>query len=143
MPLAARANGTIRVSRFVKIDPADNNSIKEADANERIFGISHEGARVAPIPEVTTDPGEAAQAGESCRVYYPGDGVDGRTCLLLIGSGGCTAGDYLKSDADGKGVALAETAGSKEEVGAIALETCAEGEYAKVLPWRATVTTET
>lgn len=141
MPLSARANGTIRVSRFVKIDAADNFSIKECDANERVFGISQAGSRVAPIPEVTTDPPEAAQSGESCMVHLPGE--DGSTPLLRIGSGGCTAGGYLKADADGNGVAIDETAGNKEEVGAIALETRLEGEYAKVLPWRLTVTTET
>jgi hypothetical protein len=142
MPKAFRANGTIRVGRFVKIDTSDNNSVLEADANERVLGISQMGSRVAPIPEVTTDPPNAAIAGESVMVAYPGD-PNTSDCLLLIGTGDCTAGDYLKSDADGKGVVIDETATNKEEVGALALESATAGEYARVIPWRCTVTTET
>lgn len=142
MSKAMRANGTIRVGRFVKIDVADNNSVKECDANERVFGISGMGSRVAPIPEVTTDPPEAAQSGESVEVHLPGDGQS-QDVLLYLGTGGCTAGDYLKADADGAGVTIDETATHKEEVGAIALESGSAGEYVKVIPWRCTVTTET
>lgn len=135
---AFRANGTIRVARFVKIDPADNNSVLECDANERTIGISQIGGRTAPIPSVTTDPPEAAQSGEDVMVH-----LQGENCLLLIGSGGVTAGGLLKADADGKGVAIDETAGNKEEAGAIALETAAADTYCKVEVRVQTVTTET
>lgn len=133
---AYRANGTIRVARFVKIDSSDNNSVLEADAGERVIGISQIGGREAPIPAVTADPPEAAQATDSVLVHPDGD-----LCLLYLGTGGCTAGDLLKSDADGAGVALAEGAGTAEEVGAVALETASAGEYAKVRVRTQTVTT--
>lgn len=135
---AFTAGGTIRRARFVKLSTAANNTVLEADANERIWGISQMGGRVAPIPSVTDDPPNAAITGEQVGVYFPGE-----MTLLEIGSGGCEAGDYLKSDGDGKGVALAETSGLKEEVGAIALETALEGALASVQVWRTTVTTET
>lgn len=125
-PLAMRANGTIRVGRFIKIDTSDNNSVLEADANEQVFGVSGMGGREAPIPSATADPPEAAQAGDNIEIH-----TLGTSTLLQIGSGGCTAGDYLKSDADGKGVAVAGSA--IENVGAIALETASEDEYALVL----------
>lgn len=138
MPHAYVANGTIRVARFVKIDSSDNNSVLEADANERVIGISQIGGRTAPTPDVTTDPPEAAQAGEHLNVHFVGE-----ECLLRIGSGGCAAGALLKSDADGQGVAIAESAGNKQEAGAMALETASENEYARVVVRAQTVTTET
>ncbi len=133
---AFTANGTIRVGRFVKIDPADNNSILECDANERTIGISQMGGRAAPIPDVSADPPEAAQAGEQCNVH-----LNGEDCLLYLGTGGVTAGGLLKADADGKGVPLAETAALKEECGAIAMETALVSTYCKVVVRVGTVTT--
>ncbi len=133
---ALTANGTIRTARFVKLDASDNNSILEADANERVVGISQIGSRTAPIPDVTADPPEAAQSGEHCNVH-----LEGEDCLLMIGTGGCTAGGLLKSDADGKGVAISEAAAAKQEVGAIALETASAGQYARVTVRVGTVTT--
>jgi hypothetical protein len=124
---AMYANGTIRVSRFVKVDTTRNNAVVEGTANAAIRGISQEGGRVAPIPSVTTDPVQAAIAGENINVY-----TSGEDCLLRIGSGGCTAGDYLESDADGDGVTVAATAASVRNVGAQALETAVEGELCKV-----------
>lgn len=135
---AYRANGTIRVARFVKIDSSDNNSVLEADANERVLGISQIGGRTAPIPTVTTDPPEAAQSGEDVNVH-----LEGEICLLYAGTGGWTAGGLLKSDADGAGVAIDETAGNKEEAGARALATVSAGEYGLVQVASRTVTTET
>lgn len=123
-----RANGTIRVGRFVKQDPADANSIKEAGANERSVGISDMGGRTAPIPSVTADPPEAAQSGEDCTVFS----TPGETCLLYAGSGGWSAGDELKSDANGAGVKLATTGTTIQEVGAQAESDCAAGSYGQV-----------
>lgn len=124
---AMYANGTIRVSRFVKVDTTRNNAVVEGTANCVIRGISQEGGRTAPIPSVTTDPVEAAQAGENVNVY-----TQGQDCLLRIGSGGCTAGDLLESDADGDGVTVAATAASVRNIGAQALEAASAGELCKV-----------
>lgn len=121
------AGGTIRVCRFVKLDTTANHTLLEADANERVHGISQDGSRVAPTPSVTADPPEAAQDGEQLQIHE-----EGEQCLLLIGTGGCTANDRLKSDADGKGVAIATTGTTIQHYGAVALETASAGEYAKV-----------
>ena len=126
-PRTMRANGTINVSRFVKIDTTDNNSVLECGANEKAFGIAQAGGREAPIPSVTADPVEAANDGDNVQVH-----TLGAECLLVIGAGGCTAGDYLKSDASGGGVAIASTQGLLENVGAIALETASAAELALV-----------
>lgn len=124
---AYRANGTIRVARFVKIDTSDNDSVLEADANEKVLGITDIGGREPPIPSATTTPPEAAQATEDVNVH----GV-GSLCLLYAGTGGWTAGDYLKSDADGAGVSIATTGTTLQRYGAVALETVSAGEYGKV-----------
>lgn len=132
-----KSGGVIRVGRFVKISAAY--TVSECDAGERTVGISDMGGSDAPIPSVTNDPPYAAESGDVVAVHTN----DGETCLLYIGTGGCTAGDLLKADADGAGVALAESAGSKEEAGAIAEETRSAGEYARVMIRKQTVTTET
>lgn len=121
------ANGTILVSRFVKIDTTRNNAVLACGSAGVVFGVAQEGGRVAPIPSVTSDPVQAAIAGENVGVY-----VDGDECLLAIGSGGITAGAYIRSDTNGAGVALAGTAATVESYGAIALETASSGELCKV-----------
>lgn len=126
-----KANGIIRVSRFVKMDTTDNNSVLEADANEKVVGISQPGGREAPIPSVTASPPQAAQSGDQLAILGIGEED---TVLLEAGTGGWTAGDELESDADGKGVTAAATAASVRNIGAIALETVSAGEYGKVLP---------
>lgn len=123
--IPAVAGGTIRPSRFVKMSTAADFTLLEADANEFVVGIAHEAPRDAPLD------GASANLAESTApdpVPYYGEG---RVCLLTIGSGGITRGAYLKSDADGNGVALA--ASTKQNVGAIALESASEGELARVL----------
>lgn len=126
-----RANGTIRRARFVKLDTTDNNSVLEADANEKVVGIATVGGREAPIPAVTADPPEAAQSGDQVAVHSTGEED---TVLLEAGTGGWTAGDEIESDADGKGVTAAATAASVRNIGAIAMETVAAGELGHVLP---------
>lgn len=136
-PQVMRANGTIIVSRFVKIDSADSNSVLACGANERVFGVAQEASRTAPTPDVAADPAQAAVITESVMIYTPG-----RTCLLMA-AGSFNAGALLKSNADGDAVVCAETAGLKENSGAIALEAGAAGRLTKVLVWPFTVTTET
>lgn len=126
-----RANGTIRVGRFVTIDVADNNSVNESNGNEQVVGISDMGGREAPIPSVTADPPQAAQAGDSVAIHEPGAT---NSVLLYLGTGGCTAGDRLESDADGAGVTMVTTAETIRHIGAIAQETGSAGEYVKVIP---------
>lgn len=122
-----RAGGTIRRARFVNILTSANNTVEEADANDRTIGISQVGGREAPIPSVSASPPEAAQSGDQLQIFLPGE-----PALLEIGSGGCTAGDELISDTNGCGVIRATTGTTIQNVGAIALETAVAGELAKV-----------
>ena len=104
--------------RFVH--QTDNDfEVAEANANEAIAGISMEGTRTAPIPDVTAN--EAAQDGEPLQVYGQGE-----VCLLELG-GTVNPGDLLKSDADGKGVVIA-SGGTLQEIGAKAVEGGVSGE---------------
>lgn len=125
------AGGDIRPSRFVKVSTAADHTVLEADANEAVIGISHESTQDAPISGASAN---AAESGDQLTVY----GI-GRSCLLKIGSGGCTRGDELKSDADGQGVTRATTGTTLQHVGAIALESASEGEFARVLVHRTSV----
>lgn len=129
MARAYRANGTIRVCRFVKLDTADNHSVLEADANEQVIGISQDGGRVAPLSGlVTADPPEAAIITESLNVHQHGE-----ECLLRIGTGGCTTDDRLKSDGDGNGVRIATTGTTIQHFGCRCLESASAGELARVV----------
>jgi len=118
------ASGTIIRARFVKISGV--NTVAAAGAGEKIVGISQLGSRTAPIPGVTADPPEAAQSGEHLNVLDATDSF----AMLEIGTGGCTAGDYLKAESGGKGVALGNS--GKEFIGAQAMETCSAGELCRV-----------
>lgn len=119
------ARGDIRPSRLVKADTATDNGVKEADANERIVGISSEAGREAPIPSVATI--LAGQDGDNIHVYG-----EGEECLLELG-GTVAAGDLLKSDNDGKGVVQATTGTTAQETGARALTSGASGEKIRVV----------
>lgn len=115
-----KAGGDINPCRFVDI--TGSFTVSEADASDIPLGISGEATRDAPLPS-----GQSAlhaKSGDAATVY-----VMGNVCLLEIGTGGVTAGDRLKPDADGKGI-TSGTAG--EIVGAVALETASADEFAKV-----------
>lgn len=122
---AFTVGGTIRTARFVKVSTAADHTVLEADANEATIGISSDAAQDAPIPGASTNAGET---GDSMMVNPIG------SCpLLTIGSGGCTRGDELKSDADGKGVTRATTGATMQWVGAIAMESASEDELCRVM----------
>lgn len=122
------SQGTIIRSRFVIAYASENHTVEEADANERTIGVATDSGRRAAIPSVTADPPEAAQEGEQLEVRFPGE-----IALLQIGSGGCSPGDRLKSDADGKGVLIATTGTTIQQIGAVALTAALEDELAEVL----------
>ncbi len=75
-----------------------------------------------PLNDVSNS-GYAAISGDSLRIFGQGD-----DCLLTLGVGGATAGDLLKSDANGAGV----TASTGNKAGARALQTGAAGEKIRV-----------
>lgn len=99
------ANGSIAPSRAVKYDTTAGaeGKVIQCGAGERAIGISQPGVRRVPG---FTDDGYAAIAGETLRVYRPGE------INVPAELGGTVAvGDYLKSDTDGKLV----TAGSDQD----------------------------
>lgn len=88
--------GDCEVSRFVKLSNAADHTVVRCGAGEAAIGVSFEGSKDAPIPGVTP---LAASSGMSTRVYQIGE-----SCELTAG-GVVAAGDYLKSDSTGRGVA--------------------------------------
>jgi len=106
-----KANGTIAPSRLIKIDTTGDGLALQAGAGDKCLGISQSGMKRAPgLPG--SDTAIAAEAGDPVQVYALGD-----VAMLTLG-GTVARGDYLKSDATGRGV----TASSGDEVGAVALQ---------------------
>ena len=122
------AGGNIYPSRFIKISTSADNTALQAGSNEDVIGISTEATKDAPLS------GASAYAGVDTYQmhYYP----NGTECLLEIGSGGVTRGDYLKSDTNGKGVSAATTGPTAQFIGAQALESAAAGDFARVMVMR-------
>jgi hypothetical protein len=122
------ANGNIAPSRFVKLDTTDTGRVVQCGAGDKVYGVSQPQVHNIALSGggfSTPDDGYAAAAGEMLNIYGPGDpGV-----LLEIGSGGCTNGDRLESDVNGKGVTSTV---DKHEYGAIALATCSAGQLCPV-----------
>lgn len=118
------AGGTINPSVFVKVSTAADNTVLQAVAGDKVIGISQVGTK---FPQgVVGSTGEAADAGDNIELFGFGD-----VTLLLAGSGGFTAGQFLKSDANGAGVPITGTT-TPEAVGAVALETTTAGQYGRV-----------
>lgn len=101
------ADGNISPACFVKISTASNNRVLQAGANDELIGVSQKGTRRTPYPGLND--GYAAIQGEGLGVF-----LLGQTAPLLMG-GTVTAGDRLKSDANGNGV----TASTGDHYGAI------------------------
>lgn len=118
-----RAGGTIQPATFVKVTTTDDTGVA-AGSNDKVIGISGVGTK--DPPGVTGSGTYHAQSGDGVELLGIGD-----IGLLLAGSGGWTAGDFLVSDASGQGI-TAPTSGSPANVGAIALETTAASSYGRV-----------
>lgn len=119
-----QAAESIAPSRFVKQNTSADHRVDVCDAiNDKVFGISHESTRTAPIPSASTD---AADAGENLLVYEDGD-----ECLLELG-GTVTRGGEIRSDATGKGIAIETTGSEQQRVGARALESGVSGDKIRV-----------
>lgn len=120
------AGGTIQPSVFVKVSTSADNTVLQATAGssshgDQVIGISQAGSYDPPgfIGSAT----DAARAGLPIEVFALGD-----VCLLLS-SAGWTAGDYLKSDANGNGITSSTTG---DNIGAQALSTVLTGAYGRV-----------
>ena len=113
------ASGNIRPSRFVQPDVTNDFTVLEVDTadTDNLFGISQEGKRRPP--GVDGEDNFAAHAGETVHVYGLGE-----ECLLEAGAA-VTRGAYLKSDNQGRGVAVTFAETANVRVGAQALESAA------------------
>lgn len=126
MPLynpAFVASGNISPARFVKI--SGEFSVAQSGANESVIGVAQEGSLAPPgIAEVfgASPTYYAATSGKTLKVFGLGD-----VCVVTAGTGGCTAGSDVKSDADGKAVNVGSTAGTFNS-GGVALQTVNAGE---------------
>lgn len=120
------ANGNINPSRFVSLDTAEDYSVLQCNTSRLPFGVSNWGTQEAP--GTSADSGYAATDGKELKVF----GV-GEVALLEIGTGGCTRGDRLKSDADGKGVTASVASSTVVHYGAVALRSASAGEKIPVV----------
>jgi hypothetical protein len=119
--IPVKAGGDIRPARFVSAGAA-NNTVLESEAGDvKILGVSQEATKNAPQEGGST---LAAAANDQFEMFPWGSDP-----LLELGAGGCAAFDWLKPDADGKGVVAAGAA----VAGAIAFEAGSAGEKVKVL----------
>ena len=108
-----RAGGTIAPSSFVVMSTAaDNTALAASGTSVVILGIAQVGMKRTP-GLAGSDTTIAAQAGDVISIFSLGD-----VAPIQLGTGGCTRGDMLTSDASGFGV----TAASTNEVGAQALQ---------------------
>ena len=133
IPLNLMANGDIRPCRFVKMDTtsAKDHMALEADTNEKVVGISDDGTNYAPLTGLPGGATITALAAEADQ-HFKAHGMGTHGCLLELG-GTVTAGDYIKSDADGKGTTIATTGTTLQRYGAFALESGVDGEMIPVI----------
>jgi hypothetical protein len=113
------ARGDVRPSRFVKRDTATDFGVLEADLNDTAVGVSYEGTRYAPLPDIVP---LAAKSGEPVLVY-----TEGMPCEILAAAT-ISPGQYLKPNADGQ--AIVAVAG--DIYGAIADAASVNGQNVKV-----------
>jgi hypothetical protein len=112
------AGGDIRPFRFVTWDTAEDHQVLESNSGDtKLAGICGGSTRRAEISDVVVTTLHAAD-GEHVRLYSQGD-----ITLLELG-GTITAGDYLKPDADGKGVVATL---ATDPIGAQALQSGTSG----------------
>jgi hypothetical protein len=114
------AGGNVEPMHFVTI--GTDGRVTQAGAGVQIFGVSGQGTRFPPYGSL--DDGYAAIAGESVLVHGPPE----KDVSLVLG-GTVTIGAFIKSDANGEGVA---SSADQEDVGAIALQAGVSGEIIKV-----------
>lgn len=118
--------GDINPRRFVMQDVSADHTILQATAGARTVGISQTG--VIDPPGTTGASGLAGRASsgnKTMTVHGPGSA----DIQLEAGTGGYVRGDFLKPDANGKGI----PALPGEAAGALALCSAAAGEYGRVL----------
>jgi len=117
------AGGTINPARFVTLSTSKDQTLLQAStAGQRVLGIAQTGTKYPPGVTGSTTVASDTD-GDPIMVFLPGERAQ-----LEAGSGGWTAGDLLKTDANGKGITAASTGQVMQWVGAIAEETVAAGD---------------
>lgn len=116
------AGGNINPSVFIKQSTIANNTALQASTGDVTIGITAQSTEAAPVDGAAT---YHATAGHGVDWYGPG-----ATCLLTLGTGGCAAGDFLKSDSNGCGVTAST---DKDAAGARAIQAGAAGEKVMVV----------
>ena len=117
-PPQIMARGDIHTCRFVKIDPATDQSALECGANIRPIGISYEGSDYPPLSDVAVSDHAARDA------RYMGLYGEGDICLIEAGDA-VVRGNLLKADANGRGVPISIVGAVTEHYGAVALQSAA------------------
>lgn len=120
MPQSGIAGGDVYPMRFVKLSTTADGKVLAAGAGDVTIGISQRGTRRSEYVDTS---GKAAASGEPVQYFD-----ETEECILEAG-GTIAAGDKLKSDSNGKGVA---TTTDKDWMGAIALQAGASGDLLKV-----------
>jgi len=124
--LQLTARGNIAPFRFVRVDTSSENGCVQAGDNTDIIGIAQGGTNKPEVAGLISAQ-YAAENGQPVRVA----GV-GAVTLLEVG-GNVTAGQYLKSDANGKGVPVATTGTVIQNYGAMALQSGSAGSIIRVM----------
>lgn len=113
------SGGNIAPSRFVALESGSAYTVIQCDASKTPVGISEKWKQDWDDTYHATD-------GKPVGVFGMG-----RTGLLELG-GTVSAGMFLKSDADGKGVEASLTLSSHQDIGARALMNGLSGEFIEV-----------
>jgi len=111
--LSFKASGNISPSRFVTL--SGENTVAQAGDNAEIIGVAQEGSNKAPLQDFVSTV-YAAETDQPIAVYSTGE-----LCLVEAGAS-FSAGTLLKSDSQGRAVAVATTGTTIQNYGAVALQ---------------------
>jgi len=111
--LSFKASANISPSRFVTL--SGENTVAQAGDNADIIGVAQEGSNKAPLQDFVSTV-YAAETGQPIAVYSTGE------LCLVEASGSFSAGTLLKSDSQGRAVAVATTGTTIQNYGAVALQ---------------------
>jgi hypothetical protein len=116
--------GAIATSVFVMRSAGNNDTVIQATANAPIIGVSQVGSH---DPPGTTGASANAATGANQFIQFF---INGDVCSLTVGAAGVSAGDYVRSDANGAAVTGSL---NQDNIGAWALETAPGGSIVKAV----------
>lgn len=127
------SGGNIYPNRFVMMDSSEDQQGIQATANAVTVGISGDSTKYPPLTGLVSNTYHA-EDGDPITLR----GAEESQTLLELG-GTVAAGDYLKSDSNGKGVAIATSGTTPQNVGARALKAGVSGDLLEVEVMNASV----